>query len=423
MCKNLCVLIKNFLLVSLIISYIPSIKIAAQEITVTYQDISPNPFDSLGNQIGLGLLHISGTDSLENNLYNSLRIQPGIHTKFTIYPFKILDEQRKLFKVKELLLVDEKVFKTLSEKLDIQIVVTGNSLSDSEFTLQLYNTVDNKLVLEQTYLNSLTSTALDDAVKLFTERKIPNYLIKSILDLDIKPLEASVKINGINYLDQRIFKLDAGEYDLIIELDGYNTIIEKIKINSEKYIKKRYNLIQKLGSYELNVEPNESYIELFRKDKLISAWIGDTTLYDMPSTEYTIVCKLPGYDTLIKKIEIPAYMRFKDFIPMQRSVRELFKIKDIRSTSKDVKNPFFEMYQDSILIFYDLMGDKNDQFSVKVRLLNLTNPSMKYYPQFFLGDIGTKVFGGSRRQIIWEMRKDYHKGLGEGDIVLELVVE
>ncbi len=80
-----------------------------------------------------------------------------------------------------------------------------------------------------------------------------------------------------------------------------------------------------------------------------------------------------------------------------------------------VKNSFFELQGDNVVIYYDLEADPEEEYEVQIFLLSEEDKTFKYTPEFVSGDVGEGKFAGEKRKIIWNIKKEFPDGLeGEG---------
>ncbi len=70
---------------------------------------------------------------------------------------------------------------------------------------------------------------------------------------------------------------------------------------------------------------------------------------------------------------------------------------------------------DTIVIIYNLVGSSDETYEVAVTMLREKEPSFKVVPRTVSGDIGEGKFAGNSREIRWNYKKDFPRGLeGEG---------
>ncbi len=147
----------------------------SQTLTVTYKDISPNPFAGYSASIGIGIMKFIGEDGYEAKIYDELKKIPGIHDKFMIFPYKVLQDQKDVLKLKTLNFNDRKAQKSLFDNLDIMFLISGELSSNDKLKLQIVRTTDGVIVFEDDFKNSSQSTAIKDAVKVISENKRSEY--------------------------------------------------------------------------------------------------------------------------------------------------------------------------------------------------------------------------------------------------------
>jgi len=145
----------------------------------TYRDIYPNIFAGYKQPIGVGILQFEGSNDLHSRLYDELKTQPGIHDKFAIFPYDVLEQQRGVLGIEgEMTPYNVKALKLLKDNLEIELVVSGSYKSSSEFDMKIYNCSEGKQLFEGYYKRSENSIPMKDAVKLFSDYKETIYKTK-----------------------------------------------------------------------------------------------------------------------------------------------------------------------------------------------------------------------------------------------------
>ena len=86
-----------------------------------------------------------------------------------------------------------------------------------------------------------------------------------------------------------------------------------------------------------------------------------------------------------------------------------------QDTGSSVDNVRFEVAGDIVRIYYDLNAPLDQVHAVRIVLFRETEPTFKYNPVNLTGDVGTIVFPGARRRIIWEFTKEFAEGLNGTD--------
>ncbi len=76
-----------------------------------------------------------------------------------------------------------------------------------------------------------------------------------------------------------------------------------------------------------------------------------------------------------------------------------------------VSNVRFRVSGLNIVIHYDLNGDPGAKYNVALVLRNRIDPSFSYTPKALSGDVGTGMYAGGDREIIWDIRKEFPQGL------------
>ena len=171
----------------------------AQTIVPNYIDLpaSANPFSKYSFPIGLAILKFDGDPTLDIKLFNILKQDTSVLKRFTIFPYSVLKAQVDVLGLTSLDPNDLHTLNQLKEQLNISLIVTGKAINNG-FELYLLTTNGVK-VYGSTYLNTIKSTAIDDAAKLFRSSTQTSY----------------VNIGGINWV-----LVDSGSFQMGSS-DGY----------------------------------------------------------------------------------------------------------------------------------------------------------------------------------------------------------
>jgi hypothetical protein len=86
-----------------------------------------------------------------------------------------------------------------------------------------------------------------------------------------------------------------------------------------------------------------------------------------------------------------------------------------QTTGSSIDNVHFEVTEDIVRVYYDLNAPADQVHAVRIMLYRETEPAFKYSPVNLTGDVGTIVFSGVRRCIIWEFTKEFPEGLNGND--------
>lgn len=87
-----------------------------------------------------------------------------------------------------------------------------------------------------------------------------------------------------------------------------------------------------------------------------------------------------------------------------KSPKEVFQVRNVR----------FAATKDTIVIYYDLIGDPAQKYKIRLSLKNEEFISFNYQPLNISGDVGNRVSSGENKKIIWDIDKEFPGGL-EGE--------
>ena len=88
-----------------------------------------------------------------------------------------------------------------------------------------------------------------------------------------------------------------------------------------------------------------------------------------------------------------------------------------------VKNVKFEQRGESIIVQYDLIGDRNKKYKISLSLSDDYGKTYRILPKTVLGDIGNNVRSGRNKQITWYLKRDIPEGLQGEDFVFAVDAE
>lgn len=80
-----------------------------------------------------------------------------------------------------------------------------------------------------------------------------------------------------------------------------------------------------------------------------------------------------------------------------------------------IENVRFETTADLVRIFYDLNAPVDQVHDVRITLRRESDITFVYRPLNMTGDVGTIVFPGQKRRIVWEILKEFPDGLPGDD--------
>ena len=76
--------------------------------------------------------------------------------------------------------------------------------------------------------------------------------------------------------------------------------------------------------------------------------------------------------------------------------------------AQEITNVTFEAQKDKIIIYYDLAGDKDQEYEVSLVLRREEYTGFVFSPRSIEGDVGKGKFTGTKRKIVWSAARDYH---------------
>lgn len=80
-----------------------------------------------------------------------------------------------------------------------------------------------------------------------------------------------------------------------------------------------------------------------------------------------------------------------------------------------VENVHFEVFEDRIDVYYDLIGPQNEEYEVTLSLRRESDKWLTYPPKIVAGDVGVGRFAGKSRKISWDIGKEFPHGLEGSD--------
>lgn len=78
------------------------------------------------------------------------------------------------------------------------------------------------------------------------------------------------------------------------------------------------------------------------------------------------------------------------------------------SIAQEIINVAYEAQQDKIIVYYDLIGDKDEDYVVSLVLRREEYAAFQIVAKSVTGDVGVGKFVGTKKKIIWDVTKDYH---------------
>ena len=94
-----------------------------------------------------------------------------------------------------------------------------------------------------------------------------------------------------------------------------------------------------------------------------------------------------------------------------------------QSGDASIENVRFEVSADLVRVYYDLNAPIDRVHDVRISLRRESDITFSYRPLNITGDVGTIVFPGQKRRIVWEYLKEYPDGLAGDDYYFVIEAE
>ncbi|MEW6511072.1 MAG: hypothetical protein AB1428_08965 [Bacteroidota bacterium] len=159
--------------------YTQSVATSAEFADVSYKAIAINPFDGFTSLIGLGILDFAGPDGQQTDLsvklYQALK---SSNQSYRIFPFPTIRAEQTSLGLESLKPTNKEVLRALEKELSVDFVITGamTDEADSAFTMQLIRCAGGITVFSHQFRSSITSSALNDAVRFLVHQEVPMYV-------------------------------------------------------------------------------------------------------------------------------------------------------------------------------------------------------------------------------------------------------
>lgn len=88
-----------------------------------------------------------------------------------------------------------------------------------------------------------------------------------------------------------------------------------------------------------------------------------------------------------------------------------------------VTNVRFEVNGELVNLYYDLEGTADRVHKIRLILLRETDSLFLYRPVNLTGDVGTVVFPGRNRRIVWDFTKEFPEGMTGNDFYFVVEAE
>lgn len=393
-----------------ILSFIITFNVKAQSFIVSYKNLDTALFNSNKRPVNIALFPITENgkpSKFVEKIYDEMSKEYNSQHEILFYPYNVIQEQ---LKIKNFDPDNLKTLQNIRKNLEIEFIVFGQiiDLKSNWFKLKIANTQDGKVLFDHEFRNSDSSTGIKDAVELLYNGKVASYIKTGKLVIKIQPKDATIKIDSTKYPNHNEILLSTGYHEIKISKKGYELISDTVKIEYSKEIIKNYILKRKLGNLKVITYPSKANIKMMLGDSVINNWEGDKLISNVPTGDYQIQCVMTGYETQTKTINIKANVITQENIQLIRN-----SFPSIVSNNEKIKDLRVEQSGQDLVIYYNLDGEPDDDYEIKLLLVN-KNSGILYEPKSFTGNIGKGKFAGKDRKITWKVENDFPwKFIGE----------
>jgi hypothetical protein len=151
---------------------------------------------------------------------------------------------------------------------------------------------------------AIIDTTIDIKTDTNNEFRISLTMVGGTLALKLNPEDVNIMIGKDDYSGQTQIVLVPGNYKLVLQKSGYESITDNFEIKKGETLTLPYSLIAKTGNLQFNVTPLEAEVILTKEGKHIRSWTGMQTIKNIQVGEYSIRCTCSGYAVLDQVISI-----------------------------------------------------------------------------------------------------------------------
>jgi hypothetical protein len=400
----------------------PSIASYSQQLTAEYEKVY-NPFVSYAEPIDIAILKIEGGDNLESILSDAMMKDEKILKRFNIYPFSLLEENKEVLGLKKLQADDPKTQKALLEKFRIKFIVAGTAVSNNEFSLTLINGQNGRVEYTAEFKNSINSSATKDVIKFFAENMGTIYTSKGSVVINVTPADAVIQIDNNSYQNGKEVILKIGSHEIKIKKDGYADVDETFLITSGQRTEKSYTLSESIGWLNLTVTPSDAIVKLMKGSEIVQTWTGGQTGYEIKPGKYTMEVVKTDYLKQSKEITITAGIVNDVAINLEAQKIPGFQKNEIVAEASLVRNARIEENKSNYVIRYDLNGDIEKEYEVKIYLMDKSNVNYEYELKMIKGDVGKGKYAGRDRSAVWNYKDEFTGGIENDNLYLKITAE
>lgn len=418
-------MIKQFnFIVGLII--LLSVFVPGQEVILNYSKVDPDPFANESYPV-LGFVPSNPQDSaLIEFLYSSMRNQTDITNKFSLISFANIVNAKKNLKLKKISFDDLNSLKSISSVLGIKFIVSLSSTADG-LNLLIKNSNDGILVYQNDYMNSDSSTAIEDLLKFFSHGMRATYIKQGALNITITNNKyALLKIDQKEDSFPYSKNLPPGKYMLNISSEGYYPIDEQIDIRAGQTVSKTYRMDEAYGRVNISVSPPNVQTKFIRNRDSLEVYQFNGSIEENRIQEglYYLESSALGFAQQNNYLfRVIADTINTNTIDLKRAFFTIEKI-----SSNAIPQPLWEVKiipgEKIYKLIYSLAGEPDDTYDVNVWLVRKDGKDIVEFPLKGLsGDIGEDILAGSEKIIEWEVNTDFPKNIQSNEYSFYIEVD
>ena len=185
--------ISILLLTILVKSYLCS-----QQLTVSYENLPSDPFANFAKPVGMAILKFEGSEKLDQEIFEKIKRIPAIQKGFNLFSFQVLENQISKLGLTSLDPSIPKVQKSLHNKLDISVIMTGKTNNDGGFICVFMATTSGDEIFRIEFKQSSNSNSMTDLIRLLIENKKPIYQSKPLIQEGMVLVEGGTFQMGSN---------------------------------------------------------------------------------------------------------------------------------------------------------------------------------------------------------------------------------
>lgn len=397
----------------------------AQQTIVHYETISPPIFSSENMPYVVGLLdfNTSGPDSnFTEEFYNAFKADTILLSKFLPYSFNSLKQVKDKLRIESYSHANPDLQKKLLENLKIKYLISGERLNQG-FSLIITSTESGKVIFSNSYFDSDSSTAIKDALRLFSLGETTRYKRRGTLTISVTPTDSKFTIDLKEQSDREKLYLDPGNYMLEFSREGYYPLKERIEIKGGLSIEKEYHLVPSFGEIQFDVSPIDLNIKMMNEQDttITKKWTGDIDIKNIQSGKYIFEFTRVGFFPERRLFRINPDERIQEKINL---VRKFNTVEDISSDNVRAYGLKIEPGEYSYRIHYNLAGKIGEAFDVTLSIRLKDDPGDTIKDLVDLeGDCGKRIKVGVNKTIIWNIQKEFPRGLGAEKYLLCLEID